>query len=436
MVTVQSVVPGSLAAKAGILPGDILLSVNGHEINDVLDYRFYLAEKKVTLTLHREAELLSFLIEKDEYEDIGLEFSSFLMDEKRNCRNGCVFCFIDQNPKGMRETIYFKDDDSRLSFLQGNYVTLTNMSDADLDRIIEMKMSPINISVHATDPALREKMMHNRFAGKILSQMRKLQAAGIGMNAQIVLCKGLNDGENLERTMDDLETLFPELQSVAIVPAGLTCHREGLYPLENFTPEESAAIIAQVDRRGKRCLRKYGSRCFYVADETYVRAGLPLPDPDYYEGYPQLDNGVGLMTSMREEFEAELCFLDEYDLSKERRLSIATGAAAYDYIRSLVEALREKVPTLDCRVYRIENDFFGHSVTVAGLVCGGDLLNQLRGKPLGDKLLLPAVMLRADGDLFLDGLSLAELREQLGVPVETVRNDGCDFIAALLGGNE
>lgn len=432
MIKVTRLLPGSIAEKIGIQPGDLLISANGHELKDVLDYRFYTTETKLSLLLHRGPELHTFTIVKGEYDDLGIESDSFLMDSKRSCRNRCVFCFIDQNPKGMRESVYFKDDDSRLSFLLGNYITLTNMDEADLDRIIEMRMEPINISVHTTDPVLREKMMHNRFAGRILSQMEKLKAAGIRMNAQIVLCRGLNDGAALDRTMNDLERLYPALQSVAVVPAGLTCHRAGLYPLEPFSPEESRALIAQVNEKGDRCLRKYGTRLFYVADEAYVRAGLPLPPPAYYDEYPQLDNGVGMMTSMEEEFADELSFLDEYDTRKPRRCSIATGAAAYEYISALVARLEEKVPTLDCRVYRIENDFFGHSVTVAGLVCGGDLQKQLQGKPLGEKLILPCVMLRAEQDLFLDGVSPKELSEALRVPVEFSRTDGVSFVRSLL----
>ena len=432
MVEIKSVEQGSAGDQAGVRAGDILLSLNGHEINDVLDYRFYLAEKKLELLLHRGPELLNISISKGEYEDIGLDFASFLMDEKRSCRNGCVFCFIDQNPPGMRETIYFKDDDSRLSFLQGSYVTLTNMGEEDIQRIIEMRMSPLNISVHTTNPDLRVKMLKNRFAGNILETMRRFADAGIKMNAQLVICKGLNDAEELERSMRDLEPLYPALQSVAVVPAGLTCHREGLYPLEGFTPDESAAMIAQVSAMGERCLAKYGVRLFYAADESYVKAGLPLPDPEYYDGYPQLDNGVGLMACMREEFEAELDFLDEYDLTCPRKLSVATGAAAYEYICSLAAVLMRHVPTLDCRVYRIENDFFGHSVTVAGLICGCDIIAQLQGKDLGDKLILPEVMLRAEKDLFLDGSSIVDLEKALGVPVEISECTGNGFVASLL----
>ena len=432
MVRIRSVESGSRAEKAGVMAGDILLSIDGHEIKDVLDYRFYLAERKITLLLHRGPALLTVPLSKGEYEDIGLEFDSFLMDDKKSCRNGCVFCFIDQNPPGMRETIYFKDDDSRLSFLQGNYVTLTNMGEEDIRRIIDMHMSPVNISVHTTNPALRVKMMKNRFAGNILETMRRFAEAGIQMNAQLVICKGLNDGAELDRSMRELAPLYPALQSVAVVPAGLTCHREKLYPLEGFSPEDSRRMIGQVNAAGEKFLAQYGTRLFYAADESYVKAGLPLPGPEYYDGYPQLENGVGLMACMREEFDAAIACLDGYELTRPRKLSIATGEAAYDFICSLAGILMRRVPALDCRVYRVKNDFFGHSVTVAGLVCGCDIIAQLRGKELGDKLILPEVMLRAEKDLFLDGSSIADVEKALGVPVELSECTGDGFVQSLL----
>ncbi len=432
MVTITGVERGSRAERAGVRAGDILLAINGHDISDVLDYRFYLTERHLSLRLHRGADLLTVKIKKDEYEDIGLLFESFLMDEKRGCRNACVFCFIDQNPRGMRDTVYFKDDDSRLSFLQGNYITLTNMSERDIARIIEMRMSPLNISVHTTNPALRERMMRNRFAGNVLQTMRRFADAGIAMNAQLVICKGWNDGDELDRSMRDLASLYPALCSVAVVPAGLTCHREGLTPLELFSPEESRALVLQVERAGEDFLKSHGVRLFYAADESYVAAGLPLPPPDYYDGYPQLDNGVGLITSQREEFEDAIGDLSMYDLSRHRRCAIATGVAAYDHILSLARALMARVPTLDCRVYRVENDFFGHSVTVAGLLTGRDLASHLRGQDLGERLILPSVMLRAEGDLFLDDMSLEELSRALGVPISVSRPTGEDFVRSLL----
>ncbi len=433
MVTVTEVTKDSPAAKAGVLAGDILLSINGHEITDVLDYRFYLTERQITLKLHRGPELVEVTIKKGEYDDIGLEFETFLMDAKHSCRNKCIFCFIDQLPAGLRDTLYFKDDDSRLSFLMGNYITLTNLSDADVERIIAMHMSPVNISVHTTNPALRVQMMKNKRAGEVLSYLKRFADAGITINGQIVLCRGINDGEELTRSMHDLAELYPAIASVSIVPAGLTCHREGLYPLEPFTPEECAAVIAQVEAFGDACKEKLGVRLFHCGDEMYLKAGLPLPDEESYEGYLQIENGVGLMTSMQGEFDREFAFIEDYELTKERTLSIATGEAAAPFMRSLVAKLQKVCYNLKCEIYPIRNDFFGHNITVAGLVTGVDLIEQLKGKDLGEKLLIPSVMLRHEGDLFLCGSSLEAVEEALGVPIECVDNDGAAVIEAILG---
>lgn len=432
MVTITAVERASLAEKHGIKAGDILISINGHDIRDVLDYQFRLSEKKVTLKIHREAELFDVTIKKSEYGDIGLCFETYLMDKKQSCRNKCVFCFIDQLPCGMRDTLYFKDDDSRLSFLMGNYITLTNLTDADVDRIVEMKTSPINISVHTTDPELRVKMMKNKRAGEVLDYMRRFADAGISLNCQIVLCKGLNDGDALMRTMHDLTALTPNLLGVSIVPAGITDHRDGLYPLEPFTPEETAAVIDTVDAFASECMEKYGSRLFFCSDEMYLRAGREIPDEDYYEGYPQIENGVGMIRSMQCEFNDELEFLSEYDLTVPRRLSIATGHAAYDFIRSLTDELMRRIPTLDVTVYRITNDFFGKNITVAGLITGTDLYAQLKDKPLGERLVIPSVMLRAEGDMFLDSVTLDELSERLGVKIVASEKGGTDFVSNIL----
>lgn len=434
MVTIQSVEKNSIAENAGVRAGDILLSVNGHEITDVLDYRFYLIDRSLTLLLHRGPELITVELKKGEYDDIGLEFETYLMDKKQTCRNKCIFCFIDQLPKGMRDTLYFKDDDSRLSFLMSNYVTLTNMSDHDIDRIIEMHMSPINISVHTTSPELRCKMLHNRFAGDSLRHMKRLAEAGISINAQIVLCKSVNDRDELDRTMNDLKALYPALQSTAIVPAGITKHREGLYPLEPFSAEEAGEVIEQVDRFADECKRELGTRLFFCSDEFYLEAGRALPDGNYYEGYPQLDNGVGMITSMREEFESALDYIEEdYDTSKSLSFSIATGAAAYDFIKEITEALCARCPNLHGKVYRIENRFFGELITVAGLICGCDLYEQLKGEALGEKLFISSNMLRDGGDLFLDDMSPAELEEKLGVEIVPVETDGDAFVRSILG---
>lgn len=432
MVTISGVERASLAEKYGIKAGDILLSINSHDIRDVLDYRFRLSEKKVTLKIHRGAELFDVTIKKDEYDDIGLCFETYLMDKKHSCRNKCVFCFIDQLPKGMRDTLYFKDDDSRLSFLMGNYITLTNLTDEDVDRIVEMKTSPINISVHTTNPELRVKMMKNKRAGEVLSYMRRFADAGISLNCQIVLCKGLNDGEELMRSMRDLTALAPQLLGVSIVPAGITDHRDGLYPLEPFTPEETAAVIDMVDSFANECMDKYGSRLFFCSDEMYLLCGREIPNEDFYEGYPQIENGVGMIRSMKCEFDDELDFLSDYDINKPRTLSIATGEAAYDFIKSLADELMRRVPTLHVDVYRIKNRFFGKNITVAGLITGGDLAAQLEGKALGERLLVPCVMLRADGDMFLDSMTLEELSEKLDVEIIPTDSSGVDFISKIL----
>lgn len=433
MVCITEVAAHSLAQKSGILAGDYLISINEHPICDVLDYRFYLTESRVTLRIHREAQLFDVTIEKDEYEDIGLDFSTFLMDEKRSCRNKCIFCFIDQLPKGMREPLYFKDDDSRLSFLMGNYITLTNLSEADVARIVEMKTSPMHVSVHTTDPDLRVQMMKNPRAGACLSILQRFAAAGITMDCQIVLCRDVNDGAALTRTMEDLATLYPHVESVSVVPSGLTDHREGLYPLRPFDAQSARQTIAQVEAFADACYERLGSRIFFCADELYVKAGLPLHDEDYYEGYPQLENGVGMMTSMQTEFADALVDVTEADCPAPRTVSVATGESAYVYMQALCARLCARVPNLTVSVYCVKNHFFGKNITVAGLLCGKDLREQLVDKDLGQELLLPAVTLRHERDLFLDDVSREQLQADLGVPLTFVENDGMALLDALLG---
>ena len=435
MVKITKVDKGSRADSAGIVAGDSLISINGREICDVLDYRFFLAEKSVTLKIGRENEEFEVTIKKQQYDDIGLDFETPLMDKKHSCENKCVFCFIDQLPKGMRKTLYFKDDDSRLSFLHGNYITLTNLHDKDIDRIIEMHISPVNISVHTTNPELRVKMMHNKRAGEVLSYMRRLADAGISLCGQIVLCKGLNDGEELDRSMRDLSELFPAMQSVSIVPAGLTRFRQKLYPLEGFTKEDSAAVIEQVDRFAKEFEEKNGSRMFFCSDEFYLKAELPLPSEDYYEGYPQIENGVGMITSLMTEFKDELDYLDEYleNYKAPRHVSIATGVAAYDTIKAMAAELEARVEGLQVDVHKIINYFFGETITVSGLLTGKDISEQLAGKSLGDLLLFPSNALRSDGDLFLDDMSPEELSERLGVVALPAKDSGEGFICDVLG---
>ncbi|MBQ9085670.1 MAG: DUF512 domain-containing protein [Clostridia bacterium] len=435
MVTITDVLPRGRAAKAGILPGDVLHTINQKEIHDVLDYRFYLAEKDILLSLTRDGSPMEIRIRKQEYDDIGLDFETPLMDKKHSCENKCVFCFIDQLPKGMRSTLYFKDDDSRLSFLHGNYITLTNLHEKDIQRIIDMRISPVNISVHTTNPELRVKMMKNKRSGEVLSYMKMLADAGITLCCQIVLCKGLNDGEELARTMSDLAELAPAMESTSVVPAGLTRFRNGLYPLEPFTPEECAEVIRQINEFGDLCLKKYGSRLFFPADEFYIQANLPLPSDEFYEGYSQIQNGVGMITDLETGFEWEMENVDEYlrHFSPPRRVSVATGVAAYEHIRALCDTLSDQIPGLEIQVYSIVNHFFGETITVAGLLTAKDMIEQLSGQPLGDELLFPDVCLRSEGDLFLDDLSPEDLSRALGVPVTPTRSDASDLITKLLG---
>ncbi len=439
MVEITAVIPRSLAEKAGMCAGDILVSINGHYIRDVLDYRFRLTEKQVEIECERNGERVKFNISKDEYGDIGLEFERPLMDKKLSCANKCVFCFIDQLPRGMRKTLYFKDDDSRLSFLHGNYVTLTNMDDADIDRIIEMHISPVNISVHTTNPSLRVQMMKNKRAGEVLSYLKELADNGIALCTQIVLCKGLNDGEELLRTMHDLATLHPALKSCSIVPAGLTKFRDGLYPLSPFTEEESGNIIDTVNEFGDECLKKYGSRLFFCADELYLKAGRPLPTSEYYEDYSQIENGVGMITSLETDFNFDYAYVSEYaekfavQYPDGRTVSIATGEAAFDLISGLAKKIEDAIPKAKINVYKIINHFFGESITVSGLLTGSDMAEQLAGRELGEMLYFPKNTLKADEDIFLDDMTPAQLSEKLGVPVSPSCEDGFEFIPHILG---
>lgn len=434
MVVITGVSAGSAAEKAGLLAGDKLMAVNGHEICDVLDYRFRIYERRLKLEVMRGGKRVVFRIRKEEEDDPGLEFGSALMDEKHSCRNACIFCFIDQNPPGMRPTCYFKDDDSRLSFLQGSYITLTNLSEHEIDRIIEMHISPINVSVHTTNPELRCRMMHNRFAGKTLAYLDRFAAAGIVLHAQIVLCRGINDGAELERTLTDLDRLRPSLEAITIVPAGITKFREGLPPLTLFNEEECRAVIEQVTRWSDKFYAECGSHIVRCSDEFYVRGGVPLPPPEFYEDYGQIEDGVGMLTSFREEAESELRFTEPANEgTPERVVSVATGYAAYDTISALARKAEAAHGHLCVNVYRIRNDFFGETITVSGLLTGKDIAAQLAGQELGETLFFPANALRSDGDLFLCNMTPAELSEKLGVPAVPIKCDGGEFIAALTG---
>ena len=430
-VVIADVEKRSPAARARIKAGDTLLTINGREITDVLDYRFYMPDSRLTVTVQTpKGKRRTRIVRKQPYAELGLVFDTYLMDSQRSCRNNCIFCFIDQLPDGMRDSLYFKDDDSRLSFLFGNYITLTNLTDHDVERIIEMHISPINVSVHTTNPELRCKMMNNRFAGDCLRHLYRFAEAGLDINCQLVLVPGYNDGAELQRSMEDLAALAPAVRSVAAVPVGLTKHREGLAPLRAFTPAECGAVIDQMTAMGDRMLAQHGSRVFYPSDEWYIKAGRPIPNGDFYEEYPQLENGVGMITLLREEFKQAA---EEFPLLIETdRVVLATGVDAAPYLQELADYAMKKWPALQLQVVAIRNEFFGESITVSGLVTGGDLINQLRDVPM-DRLILPANMLRQEGDLFLDDVSVEQVEAALGVPVTFVQEtDGACLFDALL----
>lgn len=431
-IAIKSVYSGSAASDADIVPGDILLSINGSKIEDIFDYRFLITEEEVTLEVEKaDGEIWEVEIEKDAYEDLGLEFEDSLMDDARSCTNKCIFCFIDQLPKGMRETVYFKDDDSRLSFLTGNYVTLTNMKTADIDRIIRYRMSPINVSVHTTDPELRRFMLGSRFAGDVLEKISKLVEGGITVNAQIVLCRGINDDERLERSLSDLTSLHPGIGSISIVPVGITKWRQGLYELEPFDAESSGKVIAQVEGWQEKLLKDLGSAVAYLADEFYTTSGIELPPYEAYEDFPQLENGVGMLTLFRREFDDFL--KNETPAFKgEKHISIATGVSAAPYIKEMARELENRYNGIKVDVFPIINCFFGENVTVAGLLTGRDIETQLKEKELGSELLITRCMLRSGEQVFLDDYTVEKLENSLKVKITVVENDGADFIKRVL----
>lgn len=428
-----AVAPGSIAAELEIEPGDVLLSINGKEIEDIFDYQ-YLAEDEYLLLLIRKSdgEEWELEIEKDYDEDLGIAFENGLMDDYKSCSNKCIFCFIDQMPPGMRETLYFKDDDSRLSFLQGNYVTLTNMKDKDIERIIYYHLAPINVSVHTTNPKLRCRMLHNRFAGDALQKVNRLAEAGIEMNAQIVLCKGVNDGAELERTISDLTKLIPSMGSVSVVPVGLTKFREGLYPLEPFTKEDAREVLAVIHRWQDYCMERFGMHFIHGGDEWYLLAEEELPGEERYDGYIQLENGVGMITLLRSEF-TEALEREQGDAALERKITLATGKLAGPILSELMSRMREKFPQVEVTVREIRNDFFGERITVAGLLTGQDIIAQLKDQELGDEVLLPCNVLRSGEEVFLDDVTLTEMKRTLQVPVDIVKSSGQDLLDAVLG---
>ena len=427
---IASVTPGSPASGRRIFPGDELVGINGHRIRDVLDYTYHSYEPDLLLELKSPEGRLRFVrIRKAEGQDPGLNFETYLMDRPMACANKCVFCFIDQLPPGLRETLYFKDDDARLSFLQGNYITLTNLSDREMERIASLKVSPINVSVHATDPEIRCRMLGNRTAGRLMERMRMLADSGVVMNCQIVCCPGFNDGEVLQRTMEDLAELYPAVPSVSVVPVGLTKYREGLEPLTPFDRESAALLLDQVEGFGEKCLASTGSRIFFPADEFYIKAERELPADEWYEGYPQLENGVGMLRLLITEFEEAVDTVSADPVP----FTAVTGRSACPYITSLLDRAKQRCPELDGVVIPVENRFFGSSIDVAGLLTGRDIADQVRGKIHGDRLLIPRNALRHGDRVFLDDVTVEQLEEELHTAIRIVEQDGADLAAAFFG---
>ena len=436
---IKEVYPGSIAEELEIEPGDVLLSINDQSIEDVFDYRYMIKDEYIEALIRKpDGEEWVLEIDKDYDDDLGIEFENQLMSDYKSCSNKCIFCFIDQMPPNMRETLYFKDDDSRLSFLQGNYITLTNMKEKDVDRIIKMQLAPINISVQTTNPELRCKMLNNRFAGEKLKFLDQLYEGHVEMNGQIVCCKGVNDGKELERTMDDLSKYLPFMRSVSVVPAGITKYRDNLYPLELFTKEEAGEIIDMIESRQKKYYEEYGLHFMHASDEWYITAGRDFPEEERYDGYIQLENGVGMMRLFITEFAEALeqvksnpGYLKMREEVK-RTVTIATGKLTYATICSFAERMMEAFLGLQIHVFAIRNDFFGETITVSGLITGQDLISQLQGRPLGDCLLLPCNMLRSGEEVFLDDVTVSELEEALQVKIDIVKSSGQDFIDAVL----
>ena len=428
---ITGVEPGSIAEELELEAGDALLLVNGQPVKDVFDYRYLTNEEYLTVLIRKEnGEEWELEIEKEYEEDLGLVFESGLMDEYRSCRNKCIFCFIDQMPPGMRETLYFKDDDSRLSFLQGNYVTLTNMSQEDLERVIRYRLEPINISFHTTNPELRCWMLKNRFAGDVCQKAKLLWEAGIEMNGQIVLCRGINDGEELERSIRELSGFLPFLKSVSVVPVGLTRYRQDLYPLEPFSREDAKAVIDCIERWQRRIFQEHGTHFIHASDEWYLLAERELPEAERYDGYPQLENGVGMLRLLREETQEALRNLKDDGAQEE--LSIATGWLAGPCIEELCRKIQKKFPGRKIHVFQVKNHFFGERITVSGLITGQDLKEQLKGKELGSRLLLPCNMLREGENVFLDDVSVGELEKALQTKIHIVKSSGYDFVSAVI----
>ena len=431
---IRAVLPGSIAEELELEPGDVLLAVNDHEIEDVFDYHYYTNEEYLTVLVRKpDGEEWELEIEKEFEEDLGIEFESSLMDDYRSCRNHCIFCFIDQMPPGMRETLYFKDDDSRLSFLQGNYVTLTNMSDHDIDRINHYHLGPINISFQTTNPDLRCKMLHNRFAGDVFPKIRRLADAGIELNGQIVLCRDINDGAELERSISDMTSYLPALRSVSVVPVGLSKYREGLYPLKPFDAQSAGEVIDLIESWQKKIYPQYGVHFVHASDEWYLLAGRPLPEEERYDGYLQLENGVGMLRLLKEEVEETLAEVKPDGETPKRRVSIATGRLAGPFLKELGKRIETVHQNVTLQIFEIRNDFFGESITVSGLITGQDLIAQLKDQDLGDELLLPTNMIRSGERVFLDDLTIEDAEEALGISIRIVESGGRDLVCAVTG---
>ena len=431
-VIVKSVIKGSPAYKIGMREGDTLVNLSGNEIMDVLDYRFYQNNDKMTVEyINSKGKIISKKLKKKEYEELGLEFETYLMDKKHSCRNKCIFCFIDQLPKGLRESLYFKDDDSRLSFLFGNYITLTNITEHEVDRIIKMHISPVNISVHTTDPELRVKMMNNKNAGKVLDIIYRFNEAGIKLNCQLVLVPGFNDGEELKRSLKDF-TALENVECIAAVPVGLTRYREGLCEISPFDKKRAEETLRILEEFGEETLKKYGERRVFAADEFYILAGRKFHDADYYEEFLQLENGVGLVPLLLSESDEAISLCD-YELKEKRNITIATGESVFPFIKSIVDKIEKKWDNLKCNVFAIKNNFFGGHINVSGLITATDLEDQLKDKDLGEELLIPSVMLRDGGDMFLDSITLEELSRKLNIKITPVDNDGFQMLDKILG---
>lgn len=431
---VQDIMPGSIAEELGIEPGDIICRINGRRIADFLDYQFLASAPEIVLEVQKTSgEMIEFEIENEELEDLGICFSGMLFDPAKSCANRCIFCFIDQLPPNLRDSLYFKDDDSRLSFLYGNYVTMTNMTAKDVDRLIEYRVSPVNISVHTTDMELRKKMLNNRHADRLMGYMQKLYDGDIQMNMQIVLCKGINDQEVLTKSLLDLSAFHPMAVSVSVVPVGLTRYRDGLYPLESFTKQEAKQVVEQIEAMQKQFLERFGSRFAYASDEFYLMAELPMPPAEAYEDFPQIENGVGMEASL----EAEFCdaLQEEYSLTYTGKTMVATGTLAYPFITRLVDMAKDKYPALDATVVAVENQLFGGDVTVAGLIGGKELIETLSGRRF-DRLLITSSMLKADEPVFLDDTTVSDVETALGVTLVATQNDGYEFLQSLLGCKE